>query len=127
MGLNGVVERETPSSQDPLPHCVFALVKAPIRRGGGREWITMLGDLTSRVPPDSSLIRALLRLIPPGDAVISLCAETNLEERRALFGAGFRKIGEESAMILPLNRQGMLAIRRRPRRWYTITESVLGF
>jgi len=124
--LSGEVEPEVPSPRNPPPCCVFSLVRAPVRRGGGREWITMLGDVTSRVPVDSTLIRAMLGPAPPEDAVISLCAVMNLEEYRALLDAGFRKTGEESAMILPLSRRGLQAIRRRPERWYTLTESVLG-
>lgn len=109
------------------PEFVFGLVRAPIRRGGGREWITLLADITGGAPGGAERARAMLRPAPPDDPVISLCAEINLEEMQTLLGAGFRKTGEESAMILPLSRRGARATRQLPPRWYTITESVTGF
>ena len=106
---------------------VFALGQAPIRTGGKPARKALLNDYAVLDGPlDTDLCSTMVAAAPAGIPMVAACADTNREDFAVLSRSGFESRAEESCMIKPLTPRVGQALRRRPRLWYTVTETIVG-
>ncbi len=112
--------------QEGDPQLLFSLGQAPIRKGGTKETLVMLNDVSAPGGLTADAVHAMLAQAPKGVPVIHLCPDTHETDREAFSSAGFRESGLEACLVKPLNNRADRTIRRPPPRWYIVTESVVG-
>jgi len=108
------------------PQLVFSLGQAPIRKGGTKETMVMLNDVSAPGGLIVDAVHAMLAQAPNGVPVIHLCPDAHETDREAFLSAGFRESGLEACLVKPLSSRAEQAIRRPPPKWYVVTESVVG-
>ena len=112
---------------EEAPRAIFAIGRAPIRQAGGRASKSMLNDCAVFEGGfDAATCQQMAAFAPAGGPIVAACADTNAADRAAFDGAGFRPVGEEAGMILPLSPRAGAALEHRPKLWYTVTETIVG-
>ncbi|MDI7277395.1 MAG: GNAT family N-acetyltransferase [Anaerolineae bacterium] len=108
-------------------HVVGSATLCPASIVGARRACCVLTDLA--IVPGADACGTLARLLapaPPGSEVLVLSYAGDAEGSALLRAAGFVRRGGEVAMLLPLSSRAEQAAIAPPRRWYVLTESVIG-
>jgi len=114
------------SERDRLLGCV-TICRAPIVSASGAESSYVLTDLAIGPEADPrAILEALLSPVPKGGPMRILLPQANRRINALLFSAGFQKGIGEVCMVLPLDSTTEQVLTKAPRRWYALTESVIG-
>lgn len=111
---------------DRVLGCV-TICRAPIISASGEERSHVLTDLAIGPEGDPrAILTALLSPVPEGGPMRILLPKVNRQTNALLNLAGFREDIGEVSMVLPLDLDTGRVLTKMPRRWYVLTESVIG-
>jgi len=114
------------AERDRILGCV-TICRAPIISASGTETSYVLTDLAISSEADPhEILEAMLSPVPKGGTMRILLPQVNRRINALLFDAGFQKGICEVGMVLSLDPVTEQVLTKAPRRWYALTESVIG-